>query len=163
MSTSQSQQRTVRVEATSEVNGPAASVYGLIADYRRGHTRIVPPRYFRNLEVEEGGYGDGTLIHYDLLAFGTTRRARARVTEPEPGRVLVETDLGIGAVTTFIVDPLGTTRSRVTIATVLPARGGIAGWLERTVSRSFMRKVYAAELARIDQVVQEEPAAASTA
>src|SRR5437762_870146 len=121
---------TLSVEASADVGAPAPDVYRMIADYRAGHPRIIPPRYFRNLEVEQGGYGAGTLIRYDLLAFGTTYHARARVTEPEPGRVLVETDLEKGAVTRFVVDPLGATRSRVTIATKLPMRGGLRGWIE---------------------------------
>ena len=38
----------------------------------------------------EGGYGAGSVITYDLIAFGKASHVRARVTEPEPGRVLVE-------------------------------------------------------------------------
>lgn len=141
---------TLRVEARSNVGAPAPDVYRMIADYRTGHPRIIPPRYFRNLEVETGGYGAGTLIRYDLLAFGTTYHARARVTEPQPGRVLVETDLEKGAVTTFTVEPLGASQSRVTIATELPIRSGLVGWLERAMTGRFLRRVYVAELAQLD-------------
>lgn len=163
MSTTQSQHQ-LRVEATGEVRGAAPAVYRLIADYDQGHGRIIPPRYIRNLRVEQGGYGAGTVIRYEMLALGTTQHGHARVTEPEPGRVLVETDLGNGAATTFTVDPLGTGRARVTISTAVNTRGGIAGWLERAVMRSFLRRALAAELARIDDVVQREPLpAASTA
>ena len=97
----------LRVESRANVGAAAPDVYRMIADYRSGHPRIIPPRYVRNLEVEKGGYGAGTLIRYDLLAFGTTYHARARVTESQPGRVLVETDLEKGAVTTFTVESLG--------------------------------------------------------
>ncbi len=148
--------QTLRVEARANIGAAAPDVYRMIADYRTGHTRIIPRRYFRNLEVEKGGYGAGTLIRYDLLAFGTTYHARARVTEPQPGRVLVETDLEKGAVTTFTVEPLGGTQSRVTIATEMPTRFGVAGWLERAMTRRFLRRVYAAELAQLDSEVQSD-------
>jgi hypothetical protein len=144
----------LHIAASAEVKGAAADVYRMIADYRNGHPRIVPPRYFRNLAVDQGGYGAGTTIRYDLLAFGTTYHARAKITEPEPGRVLVETDLGKGAVTTFVVDPLGSRRSLVTITTDLPMRAGVFGAIERAVTRRFFRRVYTAQLAQLDQHVQ---------
>ena len=162
MSTSQLQQHAVRVEAAADVRGGAPAVYRLIADYEQGHGRIIPSRYFRNLRVEEGGYGAGTIIRYEMLAFGKSQPGHARVTEPEPGRVLVETDLVNGAVTTFTVDPLGTSRSRVAISTLLGTRGGVAGWIERAMIRRFLRRVYAAELKLIDEIVQREPAAAAS-
>ena len=146
----------LHVEATADIGGAAANVYSMIADYRIGHRRIVPPKYFRNLEVEAGGYGNGTLIRYDLLAFGQTNHARALVTEPEPGRVLVETELDKGAVTSFIVEPLGAARSRVTIATELSMRGGLLGWLGRAMTGSFLKRVYVAELALLDAEVQAD-------
>ena len=44
----------VTVEARATVRAPADRVYELIADYRAGHPRIVPPKYFQNLVVERG-------------------------------------------------------------------------------------------------------------
>ena len=144
----------LRVSASAEIGAAAANVYRMIADYRNGHQRIIPPQYFRNLEVDAGGYGAGTQIRYDLRAFGTTYHARAHVSEPEPGHVLVETDPTKGAVTTFTVDSLGGRRSLVTISTELPIRSGVMGAIERAMMRRFLRKVYAAELARLDEQVR---------
>lgn len=143
---------TFDVSESAQVDAPAAVVYELIADYRSGHPRIVPPEYFSNLTVEEGGYGAGTRIRFDMKVLGTTRRGVMVVEEPEPGRVLVERDPAGGAVTTFIVDPSGPRACRVTIATALPRRSGIAGAIERFVSRRLLRKVYRAELSRIGDV-----------
>jgi hypothetical protein len=142
---------TLHVEARANIAGSAADAYRMIADYRLGHTLIIPRRYFRNLRVEEGGYGEGTVIRYDLRAFGKTIRARARVTEPEPGRVLVETDLERGAVTTFIVEPISAGKSRVTIKTDMATRSGLLGVIERAVTRRFLERVYVAELALINR------------
>ena len=96
-----------RVVASRVIGAAAAVAYGLIADYNGGHQRILPDKYFGNLHATKGGYGDGTEIAFEMYPFGMKRaaqQARARVTEPEPGRVLVETDLDRGFVTTFTVD-----------------------------------------------------------
>ena len=56
--------------------------------------------------MEQGGIGAGTVIRFQMSALGQKRTLRAEITEPEPGRVLVETYLDSnGAVTTFTVDP----------------------------------------------------------
>jgi hypothetical protein len=140
-----------QVSASADIGAPSRDVYRLIADYRFGHSRILPPDVFRNLKVQQGGYGAGTVIHFDMLAFGRTQHQRARVTEPEPGRILVEAYPDNGAVTTFTVDSLGFDRSRVTIATRLRVRSGVRGRLELWSMRRFLRRVYTAELALIDQ------------
>jgi hypothetical protein len=158
MSSERTKQSLLRVVASAEVGGDAAEVYHLIADYRFGHQRIVPPQYFRNLRVEKGGYGAGTVISFDTLAFGKTHRVRAQITEPERGRVLVETDVERGSVTTFTVASLGTSRARVTIATELRVRSGVLGTIERVLMSRFLRQVYNAELARIDQQIKSDNA-----
>lgn len=45
----------------------------------------------------------------------------------------------------------GAARCRVTITTDLPLHPGIRGAIERAVSRSYLSRVYAAELLRIDE------------
>ncbi len=137
------------IDASASAVIPAGPqvVYRILADYREGHPSILPPAYFREIRVEEGGHGAGTRIGFAVRSFGTTRRFRASVTEPEPGRHLVETDVESGIATSFIVDPgerNGT--SRVTIATRYHSPG-IAGWIERLLAPRLLRRVYAAELA----------------
>jgi hypothetical protein len=144
----------IHVEATGSVRAPAADVYRIIADYVNGHGRIIPPKYFRNLEVVKGGYGEGTEITFDIIAFGKTNRAFGRVTEPEPGQRIVESYPETGIVTTFVVEPAGERTSSVTISTDIPKRSGIQGLLERLLMPGYLRKVYAAELARIDEQFQ---------
>ena len=119
-----------------------ARVYRVIADYRNGHPRILPGE-FRELTVEQGGIGEGTVIAFAMKVFGRVRRSRAAITEPEPGRVLVETALdGSGVVTTFTVNAVRG-GSEVTIATVLPG----TNWIEGKVAAWFLRGVYRKELA----------------
>ena len=80
-------------------------VYSLIANYNDGHPRILP-KQFSDLVVEQGGIGAGTVIRFQMSILGKKQHFRAAITEPEPGHVLVETDLEPnGAVTTFTVNP----------------------------------------------------------
>jgi hypothetical protein len=86
-------------------------------------------------------------IRIQMRVMGRTQTFRAAITEPEPGRVLVETDLTMGAVTTFTVDPIEEGRhARVTISTELQVRRGLLGMLQRALTTKFLRPVYIREL-----------------
>jgi hypothetical protein len=136
----------IRAEASALMAAPAARIYAILADYRQGHPRILPRRYFSDLRVEHGGVGAGTLIHFRLKVLGSTRSISAEVHEPEPGRVLAETDLATGAVTLFLVKPDGDeNHTRVTIATEWTS-GGVRGWVERLLAPPMLRKIYLEEL-----------------
>ncbi len=146
------------ISASAEIAAPAERIYALIADYRTGHPSILPPQ-FSNLVVEKGGVGAGTIIRFNMKVFGRTQTYRAAITEPAPGRVLVETDLDAnGAVTSFIHDPgaaLGPTR--VTIKTELPVRRGFLGIIERYLSTKLLHPIYTQELQILAERVTESP------
>ncbi|HEX8291182.1 MAG TPA: SRPBCC family protein [Pyrinomonadaceae bacterium] len=147
--------KTFTVKASARVDAPADVVYGIIADYRNGHPHILPKKYFEWLEVEQGGRGEGTVIRFQMRVLGQTRVLRAAVTEPEPGRVLVETDTGgAGPVTTFTVEPAGA-GSRVTFSSELTSAGGPLGVLERFVLRRVLRRVFTRELEQLGRVAVE--------
>src|SRR5688500_4860737 len=136
----------MRVAVAASMDAPPDRVFAVLADYREGHPAILPRRHFTGLEVEQGGMGAGTVIHYGIRIAGRTLRARAAVTEPVPGSVLAETDLGNGTVTTFTVSPRDGSGSRVEIATDFVTRGGLLGLLERAFLGRFLRRVYREEL-----------------
>ncbi|HEX5723997.1 MAG TPA: SRPBCC family protein [Longimicrobiaceae bacterium] len=139
----------IRAWAAATLAAPPEKVYGILADYRGGHPAILPERWFRGLEVERGGTGAGTVIRFRIRLGGSTRTVRAEVTEPEPGRVLAETDLETGAVTSFTVDPLDRgRRSAVTISTEWESPAPRA-WIERLLAPPLLRRVYAEELRRL--------------
>jgi hypothetical protein len=149
----------LQITSSRLVEASPQQVYPLIADFQDGHPRILPKPYFRWLKIEQGGYGAGTVIRFQMRALGTTQTFRAAVTEPEPGRVLVETDLATGAVTTFTVDPLDDAqRSRVTTTTAIPVHQGLFGLLERWITKTFLRRVYAQELALLAAAAGNSPA-----
>src|SRR5690348_4911225 len=96
----------ITVSAERTVDAPADRVYGYIADMREHHPRFLPSA-FSNFEVETGGVGAGTVTHFTVTAGGRSRDYRMTVAEPEPGRVLTETDANSTLVTTFTVTPQG--------------------------------------------------------
>ena len=142
------------VSVTHEIGAPAQDVYAILADYRTHHPHILPPATFKSLVVEEGGVGAGTVFAAELSAFGRRQHFRMRVSEPEPGRVLAESDLARDLVTTFTVTPVDARRCTVTITTQWTPAGGIAGWIEGLTTPAFLRRVYHEELAQLNGYAQ---------
>ena len=147
--------RPVRVTEEGTVGAPPERVYAVLADYRNHHRRILPPA-FRRLSVEAGGVGAGTLIAVELALGGRIHAFRARVEEPEPGRVLKETDVESGAATTFTVRPDGA-GARVRIETIFTPPPGLRGLFERRVAAFLLRRLYREELARLNAYAQPAP------
>jgi len=136
------------VSADGMVDAPAETVYRYIADMREHHPRFLPPA-FSDFRVESGGVGAGTVLHYKVTAGGRTREFRTKVAEPEPGRVLTESDTNSSSVTTFTVSPQGAA-SRVRISTSWDGAGGIGGLFERMFAPRVLRGIYEDELKRLD-------------
>lgn len=142
-----------RVSASAFIPTPAQHVYAIIADYASGHPRILPKPYFVSLAVEQGGVGAGTVIKFQMRLMGRLQNFRAAVSEPEPGRVLAETDLDTGAVTTFTVEPLDDgQRAQVTIATETKIREGVLGKVEGWLTTQLLRPIYVKELEQLASV-----------
>jgi hypothetical protein len=139
----------LHASAERTVPAPAGEVYALLADYRNGHPRILPPA-FSDLTVLRGGIGAGTEIRFTLELAGRRDLVEASVDEPEPGRVLSETYPEKSAVTRFTVDPAGS-QSRVRIETTWKSNRGLAGLIERLVAPRLFRKLYAEELDLIER------------
>jgi hypothetical protein len=115
---------------------------------REHHPHFLPDA-FEDFEVESGGVGAGTITRFKLNAGGRRREYRMEVAEPEPGRVLTESDTGSSLVTTFSVTPQGSS-SQVEISTRWEGAGGIGGIFERLFAPRVMRGIYADELERLD-------------
>ena len=154
--------RTFTVAVTRRIPAPPDAVYGVFADYRDAHPRILPPSFFTGLRVVEGGHGAGTVIDVDGRFAGRTRTLRGHVTEPEPGRLLVEAYPAERMVTTFRVDPAGH-GSQVTIATQMPRRWGPIGWLEERIVRRLLARVFGEELDLVADYLAEGGSAAAAA
>jgi Polyketide cyclase / dehydrase and lipid transport len=145
------------VSAEGTVEAPADTVYRYIADMREHHPRFLPPA-FSGFRVESGGVGAGTVTRFTLTAGGRTREYRTMIAEPEPGRVLTESDTGSSAVTTFTVSPQGAA-SLVQISSSWDGAGGIGGLFERIFAPRVLRAIYTDELKRLDAYAREHRSA----
>ncbi len=138
----------IDVSAEGKVEAPAAAVYGYLADMREHHPHFLPPA-FSGFQVESGGVGAGTITHFTVTAGGRSREYRMRVSEPEPGRVLVESDTNSSLVTTYTVTPDGGA-SRVRISTTWDGASGVGGFFERRFAPRAMQGIYADALERLN-------------
>jgi len=143
------------------IRAPPRILHAILADYRVAHPAILPKRAFLSLAVEKGGTGSGTTFLLTMKAFGAVRTMRADVTEPNPGRTIVETDVETGLRTTFELAPLeGDAGTRVTITTRWSARG-LRGVFERVFAPAFLERLYAEKLLNLARVAEEQARAAT--
>ena len=144
----------LQVESSAIIDAPPQEVYELISDYQAGHPRILPKKYFPEMTVESGGKGAGTVIRLKSKMGGQERAMRMEVSEPEPGRVIVEKDTASDMTTTFTITPHdGGEKSNVSIRTEWTPGGGVMGLMERLFSPGILKRVYAEELQQLAQVV----------
>lgn len=147
----------IQVASAAVINAAAEKIYTILADYRQHHPHILPKKYFPGIEVEAGGFGAGTIFRVHTQALGRRQTFHMQVTEPEPGRLLVETDLTTGLVTTFTVVPQGSQQTEVTIATTWESQAGLQGWLERRLAPLLMRRIYQQELQQLEAYAGGKP------
>lgn len=128
------------------INSPPQVVYSIIADYHHAHPKILPNPPFVSLVVEQGGVGAGTVALVQIKVMGKTQTFRTVVTEPDPGKVLVETN-DTGYITTFTFDPHNEGRnSLVTFTTEISDDSSLIKKLEFKLFRILLVPVYEREL-----------------
>ncbi len=145
------------VEVSEVIMGRPEEIYAVLSDYQNGHPNVLPKKNFSDLQVEKGGNGAGTVVRVSTHAWGATQHLHLVVTEPEPGRVLVETDLNTGLFTTFTVIPTSETgQALVKIATQWPAKTGLAGFIESKLTPLVARGMYKKELRQLEAYVNRK-------
>ena len=146
----------IQAGASAVIDGRPEEIYAILSDYNTKHPKILPKERFKDLVVESGGQGAGTAISFKTIAAGRERPYRMEITEPEPGRVLVESDKSTNTVTTFTVTSLDEGRqSHVEIVTEFYASPGIPGFFERLLSPQLLKGIYEKELRQLAQVVAQ--------
>jgi hypothetical protein len=138
-------------------------IYHCIADYRDHHRPegFLPPA-FTDFVIDRGGVGAGTQAHWVVDAGGRRRAVSATITEPVPGRRLVETASGIETV--FSVEPTED-GARVRFETTMD-EGGLQGLLTRLFAARLILPIYHDELRRLEAYAQAHtpaPSASSSA
>ncbi|HKV59146.1 MAG TPA: SRPBCC family protein [Ktedonobacteraceae bacterium] len=149
--------RQIHVKADAVLDAHPEDVYAAIADYKHGHPNIIPKESFPDLQVEQSGYGAGTIINFKFKALGVVKSFHQRVTEPEPGRVLVEQDIDTpqNATTTFTVTPVDDgQKAHVEIATTMNRTPGLTGLVEQVAVPMINVRVYRKELKLLEAFAQ---------
>ncbi len=145
------------IEASAVMAGRPDEVYAILTDYSGGHNAILPKPYFKEMVITQGGQGAGTHITVHMEVYGAKRTLNMVVSEPEPGRKLVEEDQDAGVHTTFTVEADGAPdRTRVTITTRSKTAPGLAGLLDKLISPPVTRMIYRKELANLAARVQAQ-------
>jgi hypothetical protein len=153
--------RQLHFAAERLLNAPADVIYHCLADYREHHRAaadggFLPPTFTR-LDVLQGGVGAGTVMRFTTSVGGRSVTRTQQVSEPEPGRVLVERGDGEGSV--FTVQPEGNA-TRLRIETTLNAPG-LEGLIMRWVGARVLGPLYADEMSRLEQYAQAHAAVAA--
>lgn len=135
------------------LDAPADVLYHCLRDYQRHHRHgpagFLPPAFTR-LDVLRGGLGAGTTIRFTTSLGGRSVTRTQEVSEPEPGRVLLES--GNGESSTFTVEPRAT-GTLVRIETVLQPTG-LEGMVMRLLGARLLAPLYADELQRLERYAQ---------
>lgn len=139
-----------KVTATAEKTLTAGTekVVAALSDYTGVRSRMLT-EHFSEYEVREGGQGEGTVVHWKLAA--TSKRVRdclLSITVPSE-HTLVERDANSSMVTTWTVVPEGS-GSRVQVETTWDGAGGVGGFFERRFAPSGLRRIYEAQLAKLE-------------
>lgn len=150
------EEKMIHVEASEVINARPEKLYAIVRDYRVGHQAILPRPYFTSMVVEEGGVGAGTVIRVKMKVMGQDFDYHMDVAEPEPGRVISETDRITGQRSTFTFEPLnGGTQTRVTIATRAKGSAGLRGVMEKLFVPSVTRRIFRQELRQLADYAQK--------
>jgi uncharacterized protein YndB with AHSA1/START domain len=144
---------TLHVSAERVIDAPAETLYAYIADMREHHPHFLAPA-FADFQVETGGVGAGTITRFRMNAGGRSRDYRMQIGEPEPGRILTESDIGSSLVTTFTVTPEGE-GARVRISSTWAGAGGVGGFFERLFAPRVLRGIFDDELERLAAYARE--------
>jgi hypothetical protein len=142
----------VTASAAKVLDAPADRVFAAVRDYSGARQRILPGQ-FSEYEVQDGGTGAGTRVHWKLQA--TKSRVRDCLFEvSEPGsHSLVEKDVNSSMVTTWTVSPAGD-RTEVKISTSWAGAGGVGGFFEKTFAPLGLRRIYDELLTNLDKEVR---------
>ncbi|GHO94747.1 hypothetical protein KSF_047950 [Reticulibacter mediterranei] len=151
----------IAAKAAATIDARPDDVYATFADYKNSHPHVLPETLY-DLQVEEGGYGAGTVFRCKSKVMGVERTLYMRSSEPEPGHVLMERDIDSvqDTITTFTVTPIENgQKSHVEIATVMNSSPGLMGLIERLLIPRFLNPSYQQEIRNVEAFLQKKRAA----
>ena len=144
------------------LDAPADLLYHCLSDYTHHH-RHQPegflPNTFTRLDVLRGGVGAGTVIRFTTRVGGRSQTRTQEVSEPQPGRVLVEWGNDEGS--TFTLEPRGD-RTLLRIETTLQT-SGLEGLFMRLLGGRILAPLYAEEMQNLETYARAHVAHAVSA
>ena len=143
------------VTQSALIPAPVNQVYAVIADYEVGHLAILPQPYFQSMEVLKGGQGEGTEVFTTMLVMGQTFTYHQKVTEPEKGRQITETDINTGLATSFYFEQAGNNQTEVTIRAEIALMNGFTGILQRVFNPVIIGGIFKKELQNLAVYVSQ--------
>ncbi|MEO8608623.1 MAG: SRPBCC family protein [Chloroflexota bacterium] len=144
----------IHAQASHIIDAHPEQVYAVIRDYQVGHPAILP-KAFTGLRVVKGGQGEGTEMFVDMKVYGQEFHYHQVVTEPEPGRTIVETEVETGQFSRFTFEPVnGGKQTKVTIFSEFPVSPGLKGLVEKLFQPSMAARMYLEELHILDHYVR---------
>jgi hypothetical protein len=146
----------MNVIASKVIDASPEAVYAVFSDYEVAHKAILPKPYFAEMVVLAGGQGAGTVVDVHMDVFGSKKTYHLTVTEPKPGRLLVETDYKTGERTHFIMEPLSDGKTKVTIDSKFNSSPGFAGVMERLITVPVTRFIFKKELENVAAYLKEQ-------
>ena len=146
----------VNIEVSQVIQARAADVYNVIADYEVGHQAILPRPPFDEMIIKKGSFGAGTEIVLHMSGMGLKYTYHQRVSEPEPGRIILETEINTGQWTQFTVDPIDANTSRVTIKSYMPMKNTVRGFIESLTFPLSVPPVFKKELNLLNDYMQSQ-------
>jgi uncharacterized protein YndB with AHSA1/START domain len=145
------------IAASADIPAAPARVWHVLTDYRVHHPAILPKDIFRGLEVLEGGVGAGTRFRLTMRMGGKDQVTDISVSEPEPGRLLVEGADDGSVVTRFILKPIDEGRgTSVTFDTDYTLPGGPLLPILRWVTNRILGGLYRRELENLKKYLAED-------
>lgn len=146
----------LNIIASAVIDASPEDIYAVFSDYEVAHKAILPKPYFAEMVVLAGGQGAGTVVDVYMDVFGSKKTYHLSVTEPEPGRLLVETDYKTGERTHFIMEPLSDGKTKVTIDSKFATSPGFAGKMERLITPPVSRYIFKKELENLAAYLREK-------
>jgi len=143
----------IKAESSAKIHTPSQTLYQFIADYKYGHPSILPEKHFSDFAVEKGGYGKDTVVCFRFTLAGNSRKMRVIVDEPIPGKLITETELETGILTSFLFEPVGDDMTILKITSEWK-KEGFMGLIEKIFVPIMMKKVFEKQFENIrDQLL----------
>ena len=147
------------------IDAPASKILEILRDYKNQHYKILPTFNYKSYVVEEGGFGAGTVLSYQMRVRGVGylfmskwKKFISTVSEVEGMGFLQETMTKPKAnkvfwVKTYLIESLSEEQtSRVTILTKIATDNGLWGSLQRLNAELLYTPIFKEELEVLDKL-----------